>query len=346
MQTEQLPVVTTPALLVKALSDSGLSQAENDALFNAFLPHYATAITLMNESESVIVTDPTQVTEIRQSSELRKKLKATRVAADKLRADLKEESLRRGKSIQNVYNALAEKIEAEEERLMQQEKIAERMEAARKAKLSAERADALRLYTDPAHYALGDMTQAAFDDLLSGAKTAHENRIAAERKAAEERAAAEQARREEEARVRAENERLRKEAAEREAAARAERERLEAERREVERKAREEKAAAEAAARAERKKLEAEARRQREEAEAKARAEREAAEAKARKEREVQEKRHKAELARKDKIAKGGERLLEAVNAAAKSATFGISTVTVNRAEWDALIAVAKELAE
>jgi len=346
MQTEQLPVVTTPALLVKALSDSGLSQAENDALFNAFLPHYATAITLMSESETVVVTDPTQVTEIRQSSELRKKLKATRVAADKLRVDMKEDSLRRAKSIQNVYNALAEKIEAEEERLMQQEKIAERMEAARKAKLSAERADALRPYTDPTHYALGDMTQAAFDDLLSGAKTAHENRIAAEKKAAEERAAAEQARREEEARVRAENERLRREAAEREAAAKAERERFEAEQREAARKAREEREAAEAAARAEREKLEAEARRQREEAEAQTRAEREAAEAKARKEREAQEKRHKAELARKDKIAKGGERLLEAVNTLAVTADVRDTHVKVSRLDWDKLIAIANELAE
>lgn len=337
-------VLSEPPQLAKAIQSSALAAVDATTLREAFGPFFEKAANELTASRAIVVTDPTQVTEIKKSRAARLQLRDIRIAAEKTRKALKEDSLRKGKAIDGIYNVLALEIEPEERRLEEQEKIAERMEAERKAKLANERAEALRPYADPTHIALGDMTQAAFDQMLNGAKAAHEARIEAERKAAEEAAAKEQARREEEARIRSENERLRKEAQEREAAAAAERAKLEAERREAERKAREEREAAERAAKQERERIEAEARRQREEAEAKARAEREAAEAKARKEREEQDKRHKAELARKDKIAKGGERLLDAVNTLARTADLRDTHVSVSRIGWDKLVAIANEI--
>jgi hypothetical protein len=344
MTTTTEIVLSEPPQLAKAIQSSSLAAADANTLREAFGPFFEKAANELAASRAITVTDPTQVTEIKKSRTARLQLREIRIAAEKTRKVLKEDSLRKGKAIDGIYNVLVLDIEPEERRLEEQEKIAERMEAERKAKIAAERTEALRPFADPTHYMLGHMAQPAFDALLAGAKAAHEAKIEADRKAAEQAAAAEQARRDEDARVRAENERLRKEAAEREAAAKAERERLEAERREVERKAREEREAAERKAKAEREQIETAARRQREEAEAKARAEREASEAKARKEREEQEKRHKAELARKTKIAASGERLFAAVNKAARSATIRETSVTVNRAEWDALIAIVQEV--
>jgi hypothetical protein len=315
MTTTAEIVLSEPPQLAKAIQSSSLAAADANTLREAFGPFFEKAANELAASRAITVTDPTQVTEIKKSRAARLQLREIRIAAEKTRKVLKEDSLRKGKAIDGIYNVLVLDIEPEERRLEEQEKIAERMEAERKAKIASERIEALRPFADPTHYMLGDMAQPAFDALLAGAKAAHEAKIEADQKAAEQAAAAEQARRDEDARVRAENERLRKEAAEREAAAKAEREQIETA-----------------------------ARRQREEAEAKARAEREAAEAKARKEREEQEKRHKAELARKTKIAASGERLLAAVNKAARSATIRETSVVVNRAEWDALIAIVQEV--
>jgi len=220
----------------------------------------------------VVVTDPTQVTEIKKSRELRLKIRAVRVAAEKTRKELKEDSLRTGKAIDGMNNVLLYLIDPIEKRLGEQETIAERMEQERKDNLRREReALLLPLGVDPSFYKLGDMPEATFKELLASITVAKEQREAAARKAEEDRIAAEKARQAEEARMRAENERLRKEAQEREAAAAAERKKLA-----------DEQAKKDAAARAEREKLEAQARKEREAREKLERenAEREAAEKK------------------------------------------------------------------
>lgn len=291
--------IVTPEPLAKAVQSASVAEVDAKVLAEAFTPHFAKASERLESSRGIVVTDPTQVSEIKASRVARLALKDIRVAAEKTRKTLKEDSLRKGKAIDGIYNVLLLQLEPEEKRLEDQEKIAERMEAERKAKLQHDRSELLREYADPSMYALSDMKQEAFDDLLNGAKLAKAARIEAERKAAEEAAAREAARHEEEAKVRAENERLRAEALAREAAAKAEREKIEAERREEARKAQAERDAIEAKAKAERAKLEADARREREAAEAKAKAEREAT-----------ERKHRAALARKTRVAEKAERLL------------------------------------
>lgn len=223
-------------------------------LLRAFQPHVDAATRLIEEAKGVKVTSPDQKDAIAKSGELRKRLKAVRLEAEKTRVAMKADALEIGKFIDQLSRSFLAMVEPEERRLEEQEKIAERQEQARKDKLRAERAAALAPFgVDPSFYQLGDMPAEQFDKLLESSRIAHENAQAAAKRQEEERAAQEKAQQEEQARVRAENEKLRREAQEREAAAAAERKKLA-----------DEQAAKDAAARKEREKLEAQARQERE----------------------------------------------------------------------------------
>lgn len=259
MMTE---TAAAPDSLVKATEATGLPPARKTDLISAFGPAFCAARDIIEKSSAIVVTDATQLTEMQAAREARLKLQKVRTGADKLRVSLKAEYLATGKGIDNVAKAVMEACEAEEARLEACEKFAERAEAKRKAELKAARSEALSPFVpDTTIYPLGDMTEAAWAQLLEGSRAAHEARLAAAKKAEDDRIAAETARQAELAKAKAENERLRQQA---EAEAKAQRER--------DRIAAEERAKLEAAAAAERAKAA--------EIERKARAEREAAEAK------------------------------------------------------------------
>lgn len=294
-----MTTVTKNDALARLVRETGLSgEPLVEAVITTFAPIFEEAGDLVREAADVTVTDATQVSEIRRSRDLRLKIKNLRVRAEKERKSLKEGILIRTRLIDGANNLLLENIEPTEKRLEEQEKYAERMENERKAKLKASReAQLIPLGVDPSTYMLGDMTDAAFTQLLEGTRLAIEAKRTAEAKAEEERKTAEAARVAEEKRIKEENERLRREKEEAEKAARAEREKAEAERR-----------AADAAARAEREAAEAKARKERAEAEAKLKAEREAREkleaeqrareaAEAKRKAEEERKRRKAEAA-------------------------------------------------
>lgn len=262
--------------IVSVLNSAGLTQSGSDELINAFGPHFEAVMGLVEKSSRIVVTDPSQVTEIMQARDARLAIRRVRIASEATRKELKEDSLRRGKAIDNVAKVVSVVAESEEERLENMEKIAARIEHERKTKVKAEREAAIAKYlTDTTGYDFYAMTQPVFDSLLESSRLAHAARIEAEQKAATERADAIRKQEEENARIRAENERLRQERE----AAKAEREAMEA-------KAKAEREAAAAAFEKERK--------AREELEAKARREREAAEAA---EREAAAKARAAELA-------------------------------------------------
>jgi colicin import membrane protein len=297
-----MTTATDNSRIVKVIEESGLVPTSADALRLAFEPIFDKARALVAESAEIVVTDATQVSAMKAAKAHRLVLMKHRVACDKLRKDLKEDSLNYGRAVQSAYNVIASIIEPEEARLEEAEKFAERAEAARQEGLRKSRTEALAPYAiDASIYPLGTMTDAAFGQLLEGTRLAHEARIEAAKKAEEDRIAREKADAEERARVKAENEKLRAEAEAREAEARAERLRLQA-LADVERqkaaaameaekeKARKEREASEAAAKAEREKAAAEIRKANEaraaaeakvkaEAEAKAKAEAEAAKA-------------------------------------------------------------------
>jgi hypothetical protein len=237
--------------LLAVAAQNGLLPETTQNLQSTFAPLFKQARSVLEKSRSIHVTDVSQKLEIKLARTLRLELRAIRVASDKTRKELKEESLKKGKAIDGFHNILLHLVEAEERRLDEQEQFAERLEAERKAALKAEREEMLKPYSiDTAVFSLGDMTEDTFNQLLSGTKLAHEAKIEAARKAEADRIAAEQAHLAEQARIKAENERLKKEAEEKEAALAAERAAAAAERakQEVALKAERERVAAEQAA--------------------------------------------------------------------------------------------------
>jgi len=296
MEAEQIDIRTAAAVaqlttkedneLAVAAQNAGLELDRAKPLLDAFQPAFVEARALIAESLKIHVTDATQVTEIKASRALRLKLRAVRIAAEKTRKELKEDALRQGKAIDGLANVLKYLIEPAESRLEEQEKFAERIEAERKAKLKAAREELIAPFgVDTTFYALDEMPEATFAQLLESSRLAHEAKLEAERKAEAARIEAERLKAEEERRIREENAKLK-----------ADQERLERERAEAERKAKAELAAAEAKAKAEREAAEAKARAERKAIEANARAGLLASEKKAKAEREAREK-VEAELA-------------------------------------------------
>lgn len=278
-------------------------------------------------ARTLTVTDSSQKAEIAIASTTRKALKRLRCNVEDKRKELTEHHLRAQQTINAAAREIKAIIEPLEARLLEQEQFAERQEAARKAKLTVERFEAMAPFgIDLTCYKLGEMTTEAFDALYENTALAAEAKMEAARKAEEERAAKAKADAEERERMRLENERLKKEAEEREASARAERAEAERLRIEAETKARLEREALEAKARSEREAAEAEARKLREKAERerkvaeeKARKEREAIEAKAKAEREALEAKLRAEqdaAAAGAKVEREAREKLEAENRA------------------------------
>lgn len=257
---------------------------------------------------AIKVTSPDQKAEMKLARTIRLELKDIRVNAEKKRKALKEDSLRLGKAIDGVNNLLLAAIEPLERHLEEQEKFAERLIAEQRAKLQADRSQALAPYLAAGQVvpALDVMTEEQWTGYLSDAKLLHEAKVERERREEAERIAREQAEAAERERLRIENERLQREAAEREAKAKAEREAAAKAQREAEEKARKEREALEAAAKAEREAAERELARIKAEAEAaaaKERAERERLERELAEQKAAEEAKIKAEAAARRKAA-------------------------------------------
>lgn len=323
--TTQIEIIPAevPTKLRQAVETAALEPATSQQLSAGFAPFFQALTSALETASKINVTDPSQVTEIKAARAARLELRRIRCDAEITRKKLKENSLRMGKAIDGVYNILALDLVPAEERLEEMEKIAERIEAERKAKLKSERIAALTPYgVDTQFLQLDTMPQEAFEALLAGSKAAHEAKIESTRKAeedarekarkeAEEAAAREAARQSELAAAREAARKAAEEAAEarriqtqKDAEAAAERVRIEAER----------KAEREAAEKA-RKELEEIARKERESAERKAAEERkarEAAESEAKRIRDEQESRlrEQAEAARKAALAPDKEKLI------------------------------------
>lgn len=220
----ELTVVETR--LQTTIQQANLEPATAQGLMDTFKPLFAKAHEICATAANLVVTDATQVTEIKQARALRLALRSVRIEADKTRKSMKEDSLRRGKAIDGVYNVLEFAVAPVESRLLEMEEFAERAEASRKAAAKASREELLKPYAiDTTFYQLGEMSEQAFAQLLDNTRTAHEAKLATARRAEEERIAREKAEAAERERIRLENERLKREAEEKEAARRAEEER-------------------------------------------------------------------------------------------------------------------------
>lgn len=234
--------------LVAVIEQQGLQPSKVDTLMKSFTGYFSEAKNIVEQSKSIIVTEETQIEEMKKAREFRLKLKDIRVNADKTREELKSQSLREGNAIQGVFNIIKALIVPVEEYLEKQEKFSEVKEAERKAKIYGERVEKLSKYvTDVTLYNIKDMADEVFENLLSGCKTSWEKAREDEAKAEAERLEKVEAERKEQERIRLENEKLRKEAEEKERALEVER----AKQAEALRKLNEEKEKAEAKLRAE-----------------------------------------------------------------------------------------------
>jgi len=201
--------------LIALVRESGLVEAKAKILLDNFSDYFKIAADWEKKSRVIVVSDATQIAEMHMARTGRLFLREKRIAIEKTRKQLKEQSLREGKAIDGIANVLKALIIPTEEYLERQEKFVE----------------------------------------IKVAEEAERKRIEAEERVEAERIAKEKAEAEERERIRKENEQLRKEAEEKErqlVKAEAERKRKEAERIAYEKKVQEEKAEAERKARAER----------------------------------------------------------------------------------------------
>lgn len=227
--------------LVVLVENSGMEKTKAQTVLDAFSGFFAEASKWEAQAKMLVITDASQIHEMKMAREGRLQLKEIRVAAEKTKKKLKENIIVEGRFIDSIYNLIEGVTKPIENDLLEKEKFVERKEQARKDALAAERVEKLLPYEiDTSFYNLAEMPEAAFSQLLENTRIAYEARKEAERKAEDERIAREKAEQEERARIAAENLRLKAEAEAREKAiaqerkAREEAERIEREKREAE----------------------------------------------------------------------------------------------------------------
>ena len=203
--TEQTPRTDELQVVIDA---NGLEQETRIALKNAFDPFYHQAAEWKEKAEGLVVTSADQIEQMAQAREARLALKEIRVAVEKKRKELKEDSLRKGKAIDGIANVLKDLITPIESHLELQEKFIEIQQEAARKELKQKRSQELAQYgTNPDFYQLADMTEAEYQAILDAAKYMDQKRKDDERKAEE--AKKEAARLAEEKRIADEQERIR-----------------------------------------------------------------------------------------------------------------------------------------
>lgn len=203
--------------LIKVVESSGVESSTAIALRDAFMPLFEKAEEWKAKAENLVVTDVSQVEEMRQAREARLALKDIRVSADKVRKALKEDSLRYGRAVQGVYNVIEYLIVPIEKHLQDQENFAVVAEAKRKAELSESRIaeierEGLSSFIPFGITMLGDLSEEDYGKMITGARLQLIAKQEQDRKDEEERIAREKAEAEERERVRLENESLRAQA--------------------------------------------------------------------------------------------------------------------------------------
>jgi len=303
--------------LTLQVNQYGLSPETSLFIEQSFAPFFKQTEEWMEKAKGLEVTDISQVMEMQMAKQARLALKNIRVEADKTRKALKEDSLKYGNAVQQIYNIIEGRIKPIETELESKEKFAEIQEEKRKELLKSQRVEMLFPYeVDTTYMDLRNMSEPVFSKLLEDSKFAYDARIAAQLKAEQDKAQREKEEAEERERIRLENIKLREEAEKREKEQAELNAMIEAERKENERvqnehrKAEEERIAAiEEKARKEREAAETERKRIQAELDAKKEEERKEAE------RKQAEERAKKEAEKKAAKAPDKEKLFAMLNA-------------------------------
>lgn len=131
--------VTPEGLVVLDQEVKSLAVEDQNPILKSYLPSVVNALDLIARAEKISVTSVEQKDEMAKAREIRLALQKVRTGANKIREDLKAESLKKGNAIQKVYNLLKDIIEPVETKLDQAEKFAEIAEAKRKEEIKKAR---------------------------------------------------------------------------------------------------------------------------------------------------------------------------------------------------------------
>lgn len=245
--------------LVQLVETSGLEVTKQNQIAETLGVFFNKAAEWDATIKSIVITSPEETGKMKMAKEGRLTLKNMRLEAEKIVKAKRDEVkyamanfvledklwLKAGQMMEATFKNLETKLE-------EKEKFAERWEAEQKETRKQKRIELITPYVaDWQFLDLYNMTDEAFETMLSGAKLQHEAKIEAERKAEEERIAKEKAEAEERARIKAENEKLKLEAEAKEKQLADERAKAEAERKAMEAKAVKLKAEADAKLKAE-----------------------------------------------------------------------------------------------
>jgi type IV secretory pathway VirB10-like protein len=193
--------------------NAGLAPTGVENLLNKFAAYFNEAKKLAEGAREIIVTDESQTDLMLKARETRLTLKSLRTHVEAVRVELKEQSLREGRAIDGVSNLIKALIVPVEEHLEKQEKYAEVKALERIQKKYEERVNLLSPFVDDISlYAIKDMPDAVFDNLLAGCKASYQAKKDAEAKVEADRIAKEKAKEEEDRKIREENEKLKKDA--------------------------------------------------------------------------------------------------------------------------------------
>lgn len=258
-----IPTAAPDTQLAVMVASSGLGAAKQEALVKALHPIWTRAADVLKESAAIVVTDATQLREMKQAKDAQIALMRCRTGSEKIRKEMLAETALETKTINQIFQKVEAIIVVEEDRLRAAAEFAKRAEAERLATRKAERETALRPYVaDLALYAYEALDDEKFQQLLESCKRAHEAELARAAKAREDAALAEKQRAQEAQILAAQNAQLAIDKAEAEKELALQRELADADRRE----AQEARRKVEETARKDREALEAKAQQERQEA--------------------------------------------------------------------------------
>jgi hypothetical protein len=204
--------------ILAVISPFGVDKDSAKDIEACFLPFVDQLKEWEERAKLLVVTEAGQAKEMQQAREGRLVLKDIRVGADKLRKQMKEDSLKYGNAVQSVYNYIESAIKPIEAHLYQQENFVRIQVENAEKELSNARLQELQPYVEfvAINLDFGKMPETDYQNLLNGArllleqkkKAETEQRERAAKEAAEKQAAQEL--------IRIENERLKAEAIQRE----------------------------------------------------------------------------------------------------------------------------------
>lgn len=176
-------------------SESGLIQTETalprkqvEALIAIFDPYVRQIDALAKEALQIEVTSEDDEAGMKEAREKRLALRKLRTEAEAHRKEQKAFSLETGRLVDDVAKLAKTPAEQAEAHLLEQEKFAERMEEARKAKLKAEREEAISPFIEPgaSFPGLAEMDELTFQGLKVSLEDGYKARIEREKREAEE----------------------------------------------------------------------------------------------------------------------------------------------------------------